>query len=336
MATEIKVWQIENGKLVSIDTTLTSAGRTETKDLEQWIKSDPRILGEDILIIGEQVKTKSGFLDFLGIDKSGNMVVIELKRDKTSRDALAQAIDYASDVASWDLDKLNEECVKYNNQSIDEYVNENFEDIEDISFNQTQRILLVGTSVEESLQRMIEWLSDNYGVSINTVILKYIKTKSGDELITRTMIIPEDIEKERTQKQQRKIAMSDEPGNYENEDLKNKIVEYLSRNNFMPYIIREVLLPLCLQDEYITRDKIKKEVIRKEIRTADEAEKIPPLISRELGLESHDFLRQVISYDKPMPWLRENYRIRDKYKEMIRELLKELNVKELDISVYKK
>jgi RecB family endonuclease NucS len=52
------------------------------------------------LIIGEQVQTKSGYLDFLGIDKNGNTVIIELKRDKLPREVIAQTIDYASDVAS--------------------------------------------------------------------------------------------------------------------------------------------------------------------------------------------------------------------------------------------
>ncbi len=43
---------------------------------------------------------------------------------------------------------------------------------------------------------MIEWLSGNYGVSINAVVFKDIRTKSGDELIARTTTIPEEVEKE--------------------------------------------------------------------------------------------------------------------------------------------
>jgi len=47
----------------------------------------------------------------LGIDNNGNLVIVELKRDKLARDVLAQAIDYASDVANWDIEKLNEICL---------------------------------------------------------------------------------------------------------------------------------------------------------------------------------------------------------------------------------
>ena len=69
-------------------------------DLENWIKTKPDILGTDILIIGQQVYTKSGPLDFLAIDNNGNIVVVELKRDKLARVVLAQAIDYASDLST--------------------------------------------------------------------------------------------------------------------------------------------------------------------------------------------------------------------------------------------
>lgn len=328
MTTEIKVWQIENGKLVSIDTTMAKAGRTEPKDLQSWIKSSPNILGEDILIIGEKIKTKSGELDLLGIDKSGNSIIIELKRDELKpREAFAQAIDYASDVASWDFDKLNDECKKYRGQPLDECINENFEDVdlENISVNQTQRILLVGSYIEESLQRMIEWLSDHYGVIINAIIFTYILTKSEDELIARTMIIPEEVEKERSWKQQRKIPMSDEPGNYEDDELKDLLREYLSEDRPVPRWIKKILLPLCLDHEPVKRDEIKNELIKKgEAKDGGHAGTLLTTISRELGMKKRDYLRQIIRYERPYPWEKENYKIEEKYKGMIRELLEEM------------
>ncbi len=207
MATEIQLWEIKDGKLVQSETSMAETGRTEFEDLERWIKNSPEILGDDILIIGEQIQTKSGPLDFLGIDKSGNMVIIELKRDRLPREALAQAIDYASDISSWDIERLNQECSKYSGQPLEDYITENFEDVdwEDISINQFQKILLVGTSVDEALQRMIEWLSDIYSVSINALVFKYTKTSNGDEVIAKTTIIPEEVEKEKSQRHQRKI-----------------------------------------------------------------------------------------------------------------------------------
>ena len=55
MATEIQVWQIVDGILGAVNSSLKEAGRKEVDDLEKWIKSNPAILGGNISIIGEQV-----------------------------------------------------------------------------------------------------------------------------------------------------------------------------------------------------------------------------------------------------------------------------------------
>ena len=267
-------------------------------------------------------------MDFLGIDKSGNLLIIELKRDELPREVLSQAIDYASDVAIWDVDKISEVCTKHTRQGLEDYLNEKFEDIdlEDLIINKTQRILLVGFSIEESLQRMIEWLSNNYGVSINAVVLKYIKTKNGDELIARTVIIPEEIEKERIRKRQFQVLMSDEPGNYDEEELTNLLRKYLSEDRTTPRRIKEILLPLCLKHKIVIREMIKKELIDKgEAEDEGKAGTILTTVSREIGIERRDYLRQIIRYDKPNPWEKENYRLVDDYKDLVKSVLEDLN-----------
>ncbi|TMS41013.1 MAG: DUF91 domain-containing protein [Methanobacterium sp.] len=324
MTTEIGVWEIINGRLESIDISLAQAGRKEVEDLEKWIKDNPIILGQDILIIGEQVRTKSGPLDLLGIDKSGNLVIIELKRDRLPREVIAQALDYVSDISTWDLDKVNEECIKFSESSLEDYLNENFEDIEleDLKVNENQRLLLVGFSIDEPLERMIEWLSNNFGVGLNAVILKYIKTKSGDEFIARTMIIPEDVEKERIRKTGNKIETSDEPGNYEPEELKTLLQRYLAEKRQTPQRIKSILLPLCLENKVVTREMIKKELIKKEnVSDEGKAGLILTTISREIGIASRDYLRQIIEYERPNPWEKENYRLKPEHKHLIKEIL---------------
>ena len=155
MSTEIKTWEIVGGKLNPINTTLAENGRKETEHLEEWITTKTEILGNDILIIGQQVYTKSGPLDFLGIDKSGNLVIVELKRDKLARVVLAQAIDYASDLATWEIDKISEVCIAYTGNTLEDHLSANFENLEinDLTINQSQSLLLVGFSIEESLSK---------------------------------------------------------------------------------------------------------------------------------------------------------------------------------------
>ena len=118
MGTEIKTWQIVEGKLQSITTNLKNEGRTEPYDLEPWLESNPAILGSDIVIIGRQTMSKSGPIDLLGIDKTGNVVIVEIKRDNLPREALTQAIDYASDAAEWTIERLGEICSEYSGKSL--------------------------------------------------------------------------------------------------------------------------------------------------------------------------------------------------------------------------
>lgn len=72
--------------------------------LEDWLESNPDGIVEDgrILIIGRQVVTNfGGFIDLLGLDREGDVVVVELKRDRTPRDTIAQSLEYVSFVSGW-------------------------------------------------------------------------------------------------------------------------------------------------------------------------------------------------------------------------------------------
>jgi hypothetical protein len=182
MATEIRTWQIVDGKLEIVESELRDERRTEPYDLEPWIASNPSIISSDIMILGRQVMTRSGPIDLLGIDRSGNTVVIELKRDELPRECLAQAIDYASDIASWTVERLGEVCAQYHRKSFEDAFSEAFPDVDldSVNVNSSQRIVLVGFAIESSLERMIEWLSETYSVNVNAVVLSYIKSRRGD------------------------------------------------------------------------------------------------------------------------------------------------------------
>jgi len=327
MATEIKTWQIVNGKLEIVTSSMIEEGKTEPYDLETWIASNPSIVSPDLLIIGRQVSTKSGPLDLLAIDQDGNLAIIELKRSILPREALAQAIDYASDIADWNAEKINSTCLKYTKKSLEDVLNEKFSDInlESININETQRIILVGFSIDSSLERMINWLSNNYSVNINAVLLNYIKTKSGDELLTRTSIISEEIEQERIRKRKFQIPMSDKPGEYDNSQLKQLLKKYLSQDLYSARRIRDVLLPVCLKRERVTREELKAEFVNYgEAETVRQAGYFLSLISQQVGMEKNDFLRQIIGYDYPNnPWEKDNYRIEGDCKDLVKEVLSE-------------
>ena len=55
--------------------------------LEKQTMQDVSILNRDWLLIGRQVRTAfDKLIDLLAIDANGTVIIIELKRDKTSRD----------------------------------------------------------------------------------------------------------------------------------------------------------------------------------------------------------------------------------------------------------
>ena len=329
MSTEIKTWEIIEGELKAITSTLADNGRKETEHLEKWIKTKPDILGNDIVIIGEQVYTKSGPLDFLGIDNNGNLVIVELKRDKLARVVLAQAIDYASDLASWDIDKLSEICMSFTGNSLEDHLIANFENIviDDLTINQSQRLLLVGFSIEESLSRMIEWLSVNFDMAINAIVLNYVRTSSGTEVLSRTVTIPEEIAKEKSNRRKFKIAMSDDPGEYDIDKLKQLLKNYFLKANYSANRIRNVLLPALLKRKTLSREQLKKEFVKTE-EAPDESQAgyFIALISNQLGHAKKDYLRQILSYKYPdNSWTKDNFCLREGYKELVEELLNELS-----------
>ena len=267
-------------------------------------------------------------MDFLGIDTSGNVVIVELKRDRLPREALAQAIDYASDVASWDIDRFKEICLSFTKQTLEEFLQEKFDGlaIEDLAFNQAQRLLLVGFAIEESLARMIEWLSDKYSVGINAIMLNYARTSQGDEILSRMVMIPEEIEKQKANKKKFIIDMSNDPGSYEPDLLEAKLKEYLAKNLYSSQRIRDHFLPILLQRGRVTRDQLRKEFVsRKAAPDESQAGYFLSLISNQLGHKWKDYLRQVIRYEFPNhPWEKDNFEIREEYVELVMKILSDV------------
>lgn len=329
MSTEIKTWQVVDGKLQAVDGGLVEAGRKEFQDLETWIASNPGIVSTDITFIGRQVTTKSGPLDLLGIDNHGNTVIVELKRDTLPRTALAQAVDYASDIAEWSVEKLSEICTQYNHKSLEDHLIQSFPDIdlENININEAQRIFLVGFGIEGALERMVNWLSKSYDVSINAILLKYVRTSKGDELLTRVSVISEEVEKQRVEKKKKfQIPMSDSPGNYPRSELKKKLTQYLSSNLWSSQRMRKAVIPVLLRDGKVAREQLKEEFVNLGIAdNINQAGTFLSLISQQMGMAKNDFLRQVIGYEShpDHPWLKEVYFIRDEYRELLEEVLKE-------------
>ena len=96
--------------------TLGEAGLKEREHLQEWVIAHPAILGEDVLIVTfefDKWTSTSGErsfdrLDVLGLDRSGRLIVAELKRDRAADTITMQALNYAAMVSRFSLDTLVE------------------------------------------------------------------------------------------------------------------------------------------------------------------------------------------------------------------------------------
>lgn len=84
------------------------------KDLEDDLVRRPQeLLSDPPTWIARQLHTSAnGFIDLLGIDKDGRLVVYELKIKRTGRETMAQILDYASWIDTESLDELQRRIVQ--------------------------------------------------------------------------------------------------------------------------------------------------------------------------------------------------------------------------------
>jgi len=96
--------------------TLTSAGLLERNHLQEWVLAHPEILGEDVLVVTfefDRWMTAGGTptwerLDVMALDRTGRLVIAELKRDRAPDAVIVQALNYAAMASRFNLDLLAE------------------------------------------------------------------------------------------------------------------------------------------------------------------------------------------------------------------------------------
>src|SRR5262249_51805345 len=118
MPQEIRLWRIDKDeRLLKCD----PAPLDLEARLEEWLARDSSILSDDLLVIGRQVATAfGGFIDLLCIDRAGDLVIVELKRDKTPREITAQTLDYASWVTDLTADGITAIASSYLRRPLEE------------------------------------------------------------------------------------------------------------------------------------------------------------------------------------------------------------------------
>ena len=194
MPLEHALWRIGTGGAL---TRLVVAKMETEEALEDFIFRDVAILNDGWLIIGRQVATDFGkFIDLLAVDETGSLIVIELKKDQTPREVVAQAIDYAAWVQNLTSDRIadifqafvSKYRPEWSSKTLDEVFCERFKvELPEDELNAGHQIVVVAARLDNSTERIVQYLADR-DIAINIAFFR-VFGEGEQQLLSRAWFI---------------------------------------------------------------------------------------------------------------------------------------------------
>ena len=195
MPIEVGFWKVVGNKADRIE---YSSIDTENK-LENIIEKDISVLNEDLMLIGRQIRTSYGkIIDLLAIDQNGKISIIELKKNRTPREVVAQTLDYASWVQTISYKEIADIYKENIGKEFEEGFDEHFGTAPPEKINQEHDIIVVSAALDSETERIITYLSNNYNVPINAVFFRYFKDGNSEYLSRSWLIDPNEVEEKST------------------------------------------------------------------------------------------------------------------------------------------
>jgi hypothetical protein len=181
---EFGLWRID-GDLRKVPV----AKLSDESRLEDILERDVSILGLDVMVVGRQVPTSYGKrIDLLAIDAGGDLHAIELKRDRTPREVVAQVLDYGS----WVKDLSHEDILAlfsehHKGARLEEEFESRFGDGLPDALNQEHHLVIVASELDNSTERIVLYLSAEFSVPVNVLFFRYY-ADGGREYLARTWL----------------------------------------------------------------------------------------------------------------------------------------------------
>ncbi|OBA44375.1 hypothetical protein A5789_09355 [Nocardia sp. 852002-51101_SCH5132738] len=144
--------------------------------LENIIESRVDILGlGDLLVVGRQVVTEFGKrIDLLAIDGQGDLYVIELKKDKTPRDVVAQALEYGYWIQNLSFEAISDLfSTHHDGRDFESAFTEHFESDVPDAVNTTHHLVIVAAAMDTSTEQIVDYVR-GYGVPINVLFFQFM------------------------------------------------------------------------------------------------------------------------------------------------------------------
>jgi hypothetical protein len=161
--------------------------------LERIIQERLDILGlDDLFQIGRQVITDFGkHIDLLAIDGRGDLYVIELKRDRTPREVVAQALEYGFWAQGLSLEAVRELYAKHHQgDDFDSAFTSHFEGDLPESINTDHHPVVVAGGIDTSSEQIVDYLR-GYRVPINVLFFEYLQDGDREYLARSWLSDPE-------------------------------------------------------------------------------------------------------------------------------------------------
>lgn len=158
------------------------AGLHERRDLQRLLRENVAVIAPETLVISEEFgdwDDSRRRIDLLALDKTANVVVIELKRTDDGGHMDLQAIRYASMVSTMTFDQAVDAFAQYlkkvgrdeqdSREAILDFLG--WEEPDDDLFAQDVRIVLASAEFSKEITSSVLWLIDQ-GIDIRCVRLK--------------------------------------------------------------------------------------------------------------------------------------------------------------------
>jgi hypothetical protein len=191
------IYEMTAEKLVELSPTTFNLEKVyERDDLQRYLRNDIAPLSSDLKVIAEEFsdwEDSSRRIDLLCIDRSGSLVVVELKRTTDGGHMELQALRYAAMVSLMSFSKVVETYKSFKKIELAQARAEllGFLEIDDLDDPEIKRvrIILVASDFSREVTTSVLWLNTQ-NLGIQCVTVKPYKLPEGRILLDIRQIIP--------------------------------------------------------------------------------------------------------------------------------------------------
>ncbi|WP_447648994.1 nuclease [Pseudomonas abietaniphila] len=185
MPIKTDIWTVN-----SAPTKLVPSKLVSEQFLEDMIVNAPSILSDEWMLIGRQENTgMGGRIDLLAIAPDGALVLIELKRDRTPREVVAQALDYAvwvEGLQNQEIDAIYKRFRPGRNLT-DDFRLRFGNVLAEENLNKDHQLVIVATELDASSERIVSYLNERK-IPINVLCFQIFQA-GEQQLLSRTWLL---------------------------------------------------------------------------------------------------------------------------------------------------